>query len=138
MIELLIVMLIIGILATISIFALNGVRSSGRDAVRKANLETISSALEMYKADCGTYPPPSGNSVGSSITGDGSVGCPASNVYLDEAPQDPLGGDYYYNRPTSSTFILCSTLENPPSPANNTTGCGSCAGGACEYKVVNP
>lgn len=57
MIELLVVIVIIGILTSVSIFALAGSRETSRDARRKADLEKIRSALELYKADNGCYPP---------------------------------------------------------------------------------
>ena len=45
LVELLVVMGIIGILAGMSIFALQGARESARDARRKGDLETIATAL---------------------------------------------------------------------------------------------
>jgi general secretion pathway protein G len=132
LIELLIVMSIIGILAAISIFGISGARESARDGRRKSDLEAVRSAIEIYKADCDQYPP--------SVTG-GSVltaSCTGPlNTYMERVPEDPLGGSYFYSSP-GTTYILCSTLEDPPSPANDTTGCGSCAGGPCEYRVINP
>ena len=56
LIELLVVISIIGILIAISIFGLSGARESARDARRKSDLELIRSGLELYKADCNTYP----------------------------------------------------------------------------------
>ena len=137
LIELLIVMSIIGILAAISIFALAGARESARDGRRKSDLEAVRSAIEIYKADCDEYPPTASfPGAGSSLVG--PVTCPPGNTYMEEMPGDPLGGNYAYNRLTPVTYTLCSTLEDPPSPANDTTGCGSCAGGPCEYRVRNP
>ena len=55
-IELLIVIAIIGLLATISIVSLNGARLKGRDAARLGNIKQIQTALEMYYNDQGSYP----------------------------------------------------------------------------------
>ena len=135
LIELLIVMSIIGILAAISIFGLSGARESARDGRRKSDLEAIRSALEIYKADCDLYPaslPAAGSSLTASCTG-------PTNTYMESIPGEPLGGNYAYTYNLATvTYTLCSTLEEPPSPANDTSNCATCAGGSCEYKVTNP
>jgi len=135
LIELLVVMGVISILAGMSIFALQGARESARDASRMGDLEAIATALEFYKADCHEYPP-NGTVPGS---GTWSSNCSGSNVtYMENVPQDPLGVDYSYLRLSLTRYALCSTLEDPPDPANDTTGCGGCNGGDCEYRVTNP
>jgi prepilin-type N-terminal cleavage/methylation domain-containing protein len=67
LIELLVVISIIGILTGLSIFGLQGAREASRDATRKAALEQIRSGLEIYKADCDSYP--IGNSLSSPLKG---------------------------------------------------------------------
>lgn len=133
LLELLITIAIIGLLASISIFALNGSRQQGRDGKRKSDLETIRSALELYKADCNVYPG-SLPSVGNSITGATapcSVG--ATNVYLKKVPGDPDGNAYKYTVGAGNkTYALCATLENPGTS-------DSCSLGApYNYEVDNP
>jgi prepilin-type N-terminal cleavage/methylation domain-containing protein len=68
-VELLVIIVVIGILSTISVFAYNGVQASARDADRISDLEGIADAIKMYrakeghdiqtiggvKADCGRY-----------------------------------------------------------------------------------
>jgi general secretion pathway protein G len=111
LIELLVVMTLIGLLVGISLFAMGGARESARDGSRKADLEAVRSALELYKADCDEYP-------------------------MDEVPQDPLIGsrDYYYSS-TGTTYELCAALEDPPSSPDS---CGGSCTVACNYKVANP
>ena len=136
LIELLVVISIIGILISISLFGLQGARESSRDARRKSDLELIRSGLEIYKSDCNIYPA----SLGSSLVGSGSpTSCAVANTYISSVPKDPLDPNrlYPYSRPTTTTYILCASLENPPSPAVDVTGCGSC-GLTCNYKVANP
>ena len=136
LIELLVVISIIGILMAISLFGMQGAHESSRDARRKSNLELIRSGLEIYKSDCNIYP----DSLGSSLMGSGSpTSCAAANTYISAVPKDPLTPSklYPYSRPTTTTYILCASLENPPSPAMDVTGCGSC-GTTCNYKVTNP
>ncbi len=136
LIELLVVISIIGILMAISLFGLQGARESSRDARRKSDLELIRSGLEIYKSDCNIYPA----SLGSSLVGSGSpTSCAVANTYISSVPKDPLDPNrlYPYSRPTTTTYILCASLENPPSPAMDVTGCGSC-GTTCNYKVTSP
>jgi len=130
LIELLVVMAIIGMLSAISLFALNQARTQARDGSRKADLESIRSAFEIYKADCDTYPP--SITTGSSITGS-SCTPSNSNVYLQSVPPDPLSGGYFYSPGTgNTTYRLCATLENP----GTAMSCTGCAG--CNYQVTNP
>lgn len=68
-VELLVVIVVIGILASISVFAYNGVQAKARDATRTEHLQKIADAIKLYrikvghdiqtvgtvKADCGRY-----------------------------------------------------------------------------------
>lgn len=56
LIELLVVLTIIGILASLVIINVSNARKSGRDAKRVANLKSIQTALEMYAEKNGGYP----------------------------------------------------------------------------------
>lgn len=135
LIELMIVMTIIGLLAGISLFAMGGARESARDGRRKADLEATRSALELYKADCDEYPGSGSLSFGGQLRGNGDPGCPSSNIYMDEIPQDPISGRSYYYSLSGATYELCAALEEPPATPDS---CGGSCGVACNYKVVNP
>jgi general secretion pathway protein G len=65
-VELLIVIVVIGILAAITIVAYNGIQQRGRDAQRKSDLSQISKSLHLYNVDKGNYV-------------DGSDGCAGGN-----------------------------------------------------------
>jgi prepilin-type N-terminal cleavage/methylation domain-containing protein len=54
-VELLIVIVVIGILATISLVAFNGIQAKGRDSIRKSDLATIAKALNSHNIDKGDY-----------------------------------------------------------------------------------
>jgi len=56
LVEMLIVVIIIGILMSALLPRLKGAQERARDTARKANLSQISTALEMYFNDNGTYP----------------------------------------------------------------------------------
>lgn len=140
LIELLVAMTIVAVLMGLELFSLQGSRKAARDSKRKADLEQIRSALEVYRSDCGTYPnlsELSGELTGSSVE-EGAV-CSVDDVYLSEVPTDPLAPSklysYTYNATTNS-YTLCASLENSTS---SVSGCGSCGDGqTCNYKVTSP
>ncbi len=133
LIELLVTMGVIAILVSLSIFALQAARESARDAKRKADVEAIRTALELYRADCGRYPNASGNQVPNPLSGTGSC---SGNTYMEEVPTDPVSGNIYrYTRSSNTSYTLCAFLEGGGTDA----GCGSCgSAGVCNYKTTNP
>ena len=55
-VELLIVIVVIGILAAITIVAFNGIQGRARDSQRVQDMNSIIKALEVYKIQNGNYP----------------------------------------------------------------------------------
>ena len=55
-VELLIVIVVIGILAAITIVAFNGVQARARDSERVSEIKSIHKKLEIYHAEKGYYP----------------------------------------------------------------------------------
>jgi prepilin-type N-terminal cleavage/methylation domain-containing protein len=55
LIELLIVIVILGILAAIVVFAVNGIQNRGTEAACKADVETVTVAAEAFDAQNGRY-----------------------------------------------------------------------------------
>lgn len=106
LVELLIVVGIIGILATLLMANFIGVRQRARDAQRKSDIRQIQSALELYRSDLGTYfvtgslPP-----CGSALTG-------GTSTYMTKIPCDPLGDNYTYTSASGATYTLYTCLEN--------------------------
>lgn len=70
-VELIIVIVVISILATIVTVSYTGVQKRGRDAIRRQDIENLSKALEMYNSDNG--PMYTGSSCGSGGNGSGWV-----------------------------------------------------------------
>lgn len=123
LIELLVAMTIIAILAGLALVSFQGARRSARDGKRKADLEQIRSALEMFRADEGSYPG------ALSSLGD----------YIDPLPSDPLASrSYQYGRPvgSTSTYILCASLEIDT--GDSFADCGGDCDTGCNYQVKNP
>ena len=144
LIELLVVISIIGILIALSGFGLQGARKSARDARRKADLEQMRSALELYKSDCGDYPANASFGGGATLTGDGTPAtCPVTNTYIVSRPDDPVSPQIYrYNQLTSTTYEICAALEssggNVPCAGANPGICSGSGSIACNYRVTNP
>jgi general secretion pathway protein G len=139
LIELLTVVAIIGVVLTITTFALSAARSNAVDDRKVADLQTISSALEKYRSDCGSYP--SSLPVSGALLGNGSTpSCKTTNVYLKSVPKDPEQTLKYSYTSASpySTYLLCAALS---ASTGSGSGCGYCASGptpACNYSVKNP
>ena len=139
LIELLVAMTVASVLMGLALVSYQGARKSARDGKRKADLEQVRSALEMRRADCGSYPNGSLSS-GQNITGDGSSSsCSSSTVYMT-IPTDPLSPTYEYRYNGSATsYTLCAYLEGGGQTTNCTGSCGgNCGTAACNYKVCNP
>src|SRR5215217_495430 len=54
--ELLIVIVVIGILATLVIVTFAGIQQKGRDSQRKTDINAVQSHVEAYYAQTGSYP----------------------------------------------------------------------------------
>ena len=128
---------VIGVLVSISVFGLQGARESARDSRRKADLETLRSAMELYRSDCGVYPP--SVTFGGTLNGlSGNSSCQA-NTYLDQVPDDPGDANYYYNRTSNTTYVLCASLEASTTTSGPVGSCGGCGSGyPCEYAITDP
>ncbi len=138
LVELLVVVAIIGLLATLSVLALGSARVRARDAKRLADIKTVQTALELYNNDQGGYPsaPAAGLLIGDPagapsarvLTSAGWEAAPTgSTTYLPTAPDDPLGSqNYVYNGRVSSapgaavcsagqcaSYVIQFTLEGP-------------------------
>jgi len=97
-VELLIVIVVIGILATITIAVYNGVQQRGRDSMRTSDVRSVQKAIEMYKIDTGSYPQaisggtPVADGAGTALSNLSTVLTP---TYLATIPSDPKVGVYY-------------------------------------------
>lgn len=126
LVELLIVIVVIAILASISIVAYQGIQSRARDTQRLQDVKTIAKAMEMYYADKGVYPPTNGSTKINTAwvtTADASwANLEAALVpaYISSMPKDPqasqttnpgIWGGYNYDMLRLTT--QCSDAGQP-------------------------
>ena len=121
LIEILIVVAIIGILASIVLVGLGPARQSGQDARRLADLRQVQTSLELHYRAIGAYPDTiisggSGDGVQDYCAMEGQVGQFIGNQRL---PHDPrLGanfcqtGDYKYAS-DGTNYMLVAALDGP-------------------------
>ncbi len=142
-------MVIIGILSAISLFALSGTRESARDTRRRADLESLRSALELYRSDCREYPTQASIGDVDTVFGgqlndsDGSCPTVSGNIYLEEISSDAASGrEYRYFSADGSSYTLCAGLEDASATLVNcddVAGTDECGSGIdCSYIVRNP
>jgi prepilin-type N-terminal cleavage/methylation domain-containing protein len=124
-VELLIVIVVIAILATISVVAYNGVQQRARNSSRAQSVAAIQKGLELYRAERGRYP---------------SATAPGTN--LPSGFTSPYGttSGYSYSVATDDSWLRELRLSGfmpdiPKDPVNNntsyfiyyaSTGIGSC------------
>lgn len=164
LIELLVVIAIISLLSSIVSSSLSNARSKARDAVRLSDIRQISTALELYYSDRGSYPV--GEFLSLQYTADPLSfwrGDPSLNnalvlalePYLKKIPTDPRNNDsncyangahfYTYESPTGKSYGIYASLENPRAGAQDPlgpTGIGyptgyPCCASTCMYKATN-
>lgn len=106
LLELLIVIAIIGILSALLMVNFVGIKQRARDGQRKSNLRQIQSALELYRADQGSYIDQL-QSCGANLQ---SV---SGTIYMRKIPCDPLDGTTSYSYWTDTRkYCLRACLEN--------------------------
>lgn len=120
LIEILIVVAIIAILASIVLVGLGPTQQSGRDARRLSDLHEVQNGLELYYNSCGYYP---GTDIVSPCQGyANSKGYEAlkgiltgfTTLGITTVPDDPTAGhQYYYSTvPGGASYVLGADLEN--------------------------
>jgi prepilin-type N-terminal cleavage/methylation domain-containing protein len=115
LIEILIVVAIIAILASVVLVGLGPTQQQGRDARRLSDLREVQTALELYYNKNGVYPDGSTWGVMTTALVGGSIG-------VSQIPNDPsTNGTYYYQSFASdSTYVIGAKLES----ANNSVFTG--------------
>ena len=93
-VELLVVIVVIGILAAITIVSYTGISQRSRDASRSSDATSIQRAIDLYYVDNGSYPSIGSDNVGYDIS---LLATPLAK-YITKIPVDPTGNNYQYVR----------------------------------------
>lgn len=157
LLELIIVIAILGILATFLIGNFTTSQKKARDAQRKSDLRQIQEALEMYLNDKGVYPAASsGKIIGCGTCGNLPSACNwdsqsefrdtipsgCGTTYMKKLPKDPLNNQnyYYWASTDQKSYKLYACLENVNDPRiitpSESVNCGGC-NGSCNYGVAS-
>ena len=102
LIELLIVIVILGILAAVVVFAVGGITDTGEENACETEQRTVETAVEAYRAQNGVYPP------------NGTSDLTANNAFLRSTPTwwtvGAGTGAVTFQAPAGSTATSCATL----------------------------
>ena len=109
LIEVLVVVGIIGLLASVLLVALGPASARGRDTRRVADLGSIQSALEIHFARHGRYP-----TALAHLTA-GIAGAPGVARTLPRDPS-PAQGYGYCTNALGNAYVLAANLEDPNNP----------------------
>lgn len=127
LIEILIVIAIIAILASVILVGLGPTQREGRDSRRISDLAEVQNALELYYNHCGWYPGGGSGDCGAwSATGGESGGAAAytamvaeveatTEIGITQLPVDPTNSGnlvYQYESVTPNSYTLAATLED--------------------------
>jgi|SRR3989344_4546994 len=113
LIEILIVVAIIALLATIVLVGVGSFRSRGRDARRISDLNNVRNVLELYFSKEGSYPD-------EATWDDLEAEIKAKAIGVDYLPHDPTTNwDYGYCTPVGDTsqYTIAAHLEDGSNPA---------------------
>ncbi len=107
LLELLIVVAIIGVLASLAAVSYSSAQRRARDSQRQSDLKAIQNALEQYYADHdGNYPDDDCAVIGDAVDGSGGAYLPGN------LPTDPKTGEnYIFGTCNNGQYKYCADLE---------------------------
>ena len=108
LIELMVVILIIGLLATIVVQNLRSATDKAKRVKAQADIAQIKSGLDRYYLDAGSYPTSDqGLAALTAAPTGGNVPHDWEGPYLEKIPPDPWGNAYFYQS-DGNTYVLKS------------------------------
>lgn len=118
LIEIMVVIAIIGILATLIVPRIMGRPDEARVTAAKHDIGTLSQALKLYRLDIGRYPTTE-QGLKALVTRPSAEPVPQNwktGGYLDLLPNDPWGHPYQYSNPGAKgeVDILSYGADNKP------------------------
>ena len=137
--EILVVISLLAILATVVMASYFTSLKRGRDSRRKQDLEQVGRALELYYFENNVYPLPAELTWGEALEKD-------TKTYMKKLPTDPLdklneGNFTYFYESDGGSYELYSCLENDKdldyTEDYTSTNCGTdCT--ICRYGISSP
>ncbi len=97
LVELLVVIVIIGLLATVVMINVLPSQNKAMQSKAKADIATLSQAIEMYRLNTLRYP--DGSEGLNALLGGTSATPGSTGGYIRKLPKDPWGNDYRYRQP---------------------------------------
>ena len=123
-IELVVVLAVIAILASVTVALFSSARARGRDVRREQDIKTLQSAFSLYVTNIQTYPLT--DAAGVYLTGSDAVSVTLlSTGVIAAIPQDPRNSDpfrYRYTSADGSTYTLIYSLETGTIPGKTVGG----------------
>lgn len=97
-VEVLIVIVVIGILAGITVVAYNGSQERARFGAYRSDIVRINEAIMLYNSETGRYPLGNGSSASGCVSGTGNFISGLYPMYMNPMPAVPAynGGANYY------------------------------------------
>lgn len=102
-VELLVVIIVIGILAAITVTSYTGVSKKAVDASLQSDLTNAKTKLQMYQVEYGSFP--------TAMTKTGEASCPSAPTVDDKYCIKPSEGNSFAYTGTKDTFTLDSTRD---------------------------
>jgi len=124
LVELLVAATIIALLAGIGVTSFSALTKQSRDSRRKADLENLRSALELYRSDNDYYPP--------------DLDTLVTDNYLGKLLSDPKSDRQYAYCPENNpatNYSLYAALEDGTAAVNMGTCLETCTE-SCNYKLT--
>lgn len=138
LVELMVVMVILAVMASIMWSNFSNSVIKGKDSRRKQDLQSVAKSIELYYNDMRMYPTPSQVDWGQALVNPNS----SSVIYMQKLPSEVTGSDYpyCYQSDDGSYYKIYAKLEN-----TNDTGPGvlsvpvSCGGkSGYNYGISSP
>jgi len=152
LVELLVVATIVGLLAAAGMVSYTTANRASRDAKRKADLEKVRAALELYRIEEGCYP---GSTQATCLEADGASmetvlselesSNGSGNQYISNTVdiKDPKASNdaYVFNSSSAncSAYCMCAETESPTNANSDDNDCSfDDSGNETHYCVCNP
>ncbi|MBP6945103.1 prepilin-type N-terminal cleavage/methylation domain-containing protein [Patescibacteria group bacterium] len=118
--EILIVLAVFGLLATLAVLSLNSARARVRDAQRLSDVSTISAGLSRYWLEKATYPSSAGIELGKpgsnaevlSAGGFEARQSAQQPIYLDRLSTGPKVNEFYYYKGGANGYSIRFVTES--------------------------